>query len=98
MGLKPADVSPGDVLLFHGQGFVSWAIRAVDGTEVNHAAVALPGGMLGEAGGKGLQKRAIPRPGGGEFRFPGWRGAWCARPSTTRRRQSWTSCPSAQAG
>ncbi len=67
MGFEPADVSPGDVLLFHGNGFVSWAIRAVDGTEVNHAAVALPGGMLAEAGGKGLQKRAIPRPGGGEY-------------------------------
>ena len=65
--VEPAEVKPGDVLLFHGKSFVSWGIRAVDGTEVNHAAVALPGAMLAEAGGKGLQKRAIPRPGGGEY-------------------------------
>lgn len=67
MSFEPADVSPGDVLLFHGTSFVSWAIRIVDGAEVNHAAVALPGGMLAEAGGQGLQTRAIPRPGRGEF-------------------------------
>lgn len=60
-------IRPGDVLLFHGKGFVSWAIRKFDGTEVNHAAVSLPGGMLGEAGGKGLQSRPVPQPGGGEF-------------------------------
>jgi hypothetical protein len=65
--VQPSDVKPGDVLLFHGKSFVGWAIRAVDGTTVNHAAVALPGGMLAEAGGRGLQKRAIPLPGGGEF-------------------------------
>lgn len=54
------DIRPGDVLLFHGAGFISWAIRLFDGTEVNHAAIALPGGSLAEAGSKGLQERAIP--------------------------------------
>ena len=49
------DVQAGDVLLFHGRGFVSWAIRKFDGTEVNHAAIALGNGKLGEAAGRGLQ-------------------------------------------
>jgi hypothetical protein len=67
--LEQTDVIPGDVLLFHGNSWVSWAIRIIDGTDVNHAAVALPGGMLGEAGGKGLQARPIPRPGSGEYMY-----------------------------
>ena len=54
------DVLPGDILLFRGKGFVSWAIRLFDGTEVNHAAIALDGGKLAEAGGHGLQQRDIP--------------------------------------
>jgi hypothetical protein len=49
------DVAPGDVLLFHGKGFVSWAIRKFDGTEVNHAAIALGDGKFGEAAGMGLR-------------------------------------------
>jgi hypothetical protein len=48
-------VKPGDVLLFHGRGFVSWAIRKFDGTDVNHAAISLGDGKLGEAAGRGLQ-------------------------------------------
>jgi hypothetical protein len=31
-------IQQGDVLLFHSEGFVSWAIRFVDGTDWNHAA------------------------------------------------------------
>lgn len=60
MTVSPAGVLPGDVLLFHGDSFVSWAIRKIDGSKVNHAAVALPGGQLAEAGGSGLETRAIP--------------------------------------
>jgi hypothetical protein len=67
MAFAVSDVKPGEVLLFHGKSFTSWAIRKFDGSEVNHAALALPGGMLAEAGGKGLQTRAIPTPGGGEY-------------------------------
>ncbi len=58
-----AEIKPGDVLLFHGDSFVSWAIRRIDGSEVNHAAVALGNGVLAEAGGGGLTSREI----GSEF-------------------------------
>jgi hypothetical protein len=59
MTVQPSEVLPGDVLLFHGRGFVSWAIRKFDGTEVNHAAVALGDGMIGEAAGEGLRRRTV---------------------------------------
>jgi hypothetical protein len=52
-------VKPGDVLLFHGKSFVAWAIRAFDGTVVNHAALALEPDLLGEAAGNGLQTASI---------------------------------------
>lgn len=61
MAFSAAEISAGDVLLFHGQGFVSWAIRKIDGSDVNHAAIVLPGGVLAEAGGFGLQQRAVPQ-------------------------------------
>lgn len=67
MAFNAADIRAGDVLLFHGKGFVSWAIRLGDGTDVNHAAVALGDGMLAEAGGLGLQSRTVPVPGEGEY-------------------------------
>jgi hypothetical protein len=68
MTFGAADVQPGDVLLFHGKGFISWAIRLFDGTEVNHAAIALGAGQLAEAGGHGLQQRAVPAAmGDGEY-------------------------------
>ncbi|MGH9151602.1 MAG: hypothetical protein ACRD03_04150 [Acidimicrobiales bacterium] len=53
------DFTAGDVLLFHGHGFVSWGIRRFDGTDVNHAAIALDATTLGEAGGRGLQRTPI---------------------------------------
>lgn len=53
------EIAPGDVLLFHGRGFVSWAIRKFDGTEVNHAAIALGDGKLAEAAGHGLQRASL---------------------------------------
>jgi hypothetical protein len=55
MAVTEPEVRAGDVLLFHGRGFVSWAIRKFDGTEVNHAAIALGPDEVGEAGGRGLQ-------------------------------------------
>jgi hypothetical protein len=61
MSLSVNDIEPGDVLLFHGHGFTSWAIRKLDGTRVNHAAIALAGGMLGEAAGSGLRQFDIAR-------------------------------------
>ena len=59
MSLTVGDIEPGDVLLFHGHSFVSWAIRKLDGTRVNHAAIALEGGILGEAAGSGLRRFSI---------------------------------------
>jgi hypothetical protein len=61
MSLSVNDIEPGDVLLFHGHGLTSWAIRKLDGTRVNHAAIALAGGMLGEAAGSGLRQFDIAR-------------------------------------
>ena len=37
----PLEIEPGDVLLFHGLSFIPWSIRWFDGTDVNHAAIAL---------------------------------------------------------
>jgi hypothetical protein len=53
------EVQAGDVLLFHGSGFIPWGIRTFDGTDVNHAAIALDATTLGEAGGRGLQRTLI---------------------------------------
>jgi cell wall-associated NlpC family hydrolase len=60
MTIATADIEPGDLLLFHGDSFVSWAIRKIDGSEVNHVAIALPDGQVAEAGGLGLQTRPLP--------------------------------------
>lgn len=53
------EIQPGDVLLFHGHSFVSWAIRWFDGTDVNHAAIALDVDTMGEAVGSGLRADPI---------------------------------------
>jgi len=53
------DIEPGDVLLFHGHSFVSWAIRKFDGTKVNHTAIALDGALIGEAAGSGLRRSQL---------------------------------------
>lgn len=55
----PIEIRAGDVLLFHGNGFVSWGIRRFDGSDVNHAAIALDSATLAEAGGRGLQRTPI---------------------------------------
>ena len=54
-----SDIRPGDILLFHGHSFVSWAIRLFDGTDVNHAAIALTADEMGEATGSGLEANSI---------------------------------------
>lgn len=54
------EIHSGDVLLYHGRGFISWGIRKFDGTEVNHAGIALDGDRLGEAAGSGLRIASIP--------------------------------------
>jgi hypothetical protein len=57
--LEQLAIKPGDVLLFRGGGFIAWAIRALDGTDVNHAAIALDQQTMGEAAGRGLQRTPI---------------------------------------
>jgi hypothetical protein len=37
VNVRPADLKTADVLLYHGKGFISTAIRLIDGTEVSHA-------------------------------------------------------------
>ncbi len=53
------NIQTGDVLLFRGNGFVSKAIRFLDGGEVNHAAIALDATTLAEATGHGLDTAPI---------------------------------------
>jgi hypothetical protein len=52
--IKTGDVMEGDVLLYNGKGLVSKLIRFFDGTEVNHAAIYLGAGKVGEAQAGGL--------------------------------------------
>jgi len=57
--IKESLLQEGDVILYNGNAWISKAIRFIDGTEVNHAAVFLGGGMVGEAIGQGLTKRSF---------------------------------------
>ena len=45
---------PGDILLFHGHGFVSWAIRRFDESDVDRAAIVLRPETMAEATASGL--------------------------------------------
>jgi hypothetical protein len=54
-----AQIEPSDVLLFHGNSFVSWAIRRFDGSDVNHAALAIDATTMIEAAGQGLRSAPI---------------------------------------
>lgn len=60
MSIGVSEVKAGDLLLFHGDSFVSWAIRRIDGSEVNHVAIALGDGRMAEAGGGGLVDSPVP--------------------------------------
>ena len=53
------EIQAGDVLLFQGHSFVSWAIRWFDGAEVDHAAIALGPESMGEAVASGLREDPI---------------------------------------
>jgi hypothetical protein len=50
---------PGDILLFHGHGFVSWAIRRFDESDVDRAAIVLRPETMAEATASGLRHVAI---------------------------------------
>jgi hypothetical protein len=53
------EIHAGDVLLFHGHSFVSWAIRWFDGADVDHAAIALGPESMGQAVDSGLREDPI---------------------------------------
>jgi hypothetical protein len=57
--IKIKEISAGDVILYHGSGLLSRLIRFFDGTEVNHAAVCIGDGKVGEALSGGLTTRTV---------------------------------------
>jgi hypothetical protein len=42
--ITPADLHPGDIVLYHGNSTLGWLIRELDGTDVNHASIYLETG------------------------------------------------------
>ena len=61
---------PGDILLFHGHGFVSWAIRRFDESDVDRAAIVLRPETMAEATASGLRHVAIePAVDGSAFTY-----------------------------
>jgi hypothetical protein len=63
MDIRPPEngslIRPGDVLLFHGHGFVSWAIRRFDESDVDRAAIVLGPETMAEVTASGLRHVAI---------------------------------------
>lgn len=55
------DLLPGDILLYHGTGLIARLIRFFDGTEMNHAAVYLGEGRVGEALAQGLVRQTLAK-------------------------------------
>jgi hypothetical protein len=63
-------LKPGDILLFHGHGFVSWAIRRFDESDVDRAAIVLRPETMAEATASGLRQVAIePAVDGNAFTY-----------------------------
>lgn len=57
---EPSDrLRPGDVLLFHGHGALSWAIRRFEESDVDDAAIVLDPETMATATVSGLQRLAI---------------------------------------
>jgi hypothetical protein len=60
----------GDILLFHGHGFVSWALRRFDESDVDRAAIVLRPETMAEATASGLRHVAIgPAVDGNAFTY-----------------------------
>jgi hypothetical protein len=63
MDVRPPEnglpVRPGDILLFHGHGFVSWAIRRFDESDVDRAAIVLGPETMALATASGLRHVSI---------------------------------------
>lgn len=56
---REPSLRPGDILLFHGHGFVAWAIRRFDESDVDRAAIVLRPETMAEATASGLRHVAI---------------------------------------
>jgi hypothetical protein len=74
MDVRPPEneptLRPGDILLFHGHGFVSWAIRRFDESDVDRAAIVLRPETMAEATASGLRHVAIePAVDGSAFTY-----------------------------
>lgn len=57
--LNKTEVMPGDIVLYHGDSLLAKLIQFFDGTEMNHAAIYLGEGMVGEALAGGLKRRTL---------------------------------------
>ncbi|MGH2594794.1 MAG: hypothetical protein ACRDH7_02385 [Actinomycetota bacterium] len=55
----PSPLRPGDILLFHGHGPLSWAIRRFEESDVDHAAIVLGPETMAEVTPSGLRYVAI---------------------------------------
>jgi hypothetical protein len=74
MDVRPPEneqpLRPGDILLFHGHGFVSWAIRRFDESDVDRVAIVLRPETMAEATASGLRHVAIqPAVDGNAFTY-----------------------------
>ena len=56
---EPSPLKPGDILLFHGHGSLSWAIRRFEESDVDHAAIVLGPETMAEVTPSGLRYVAI---------------------------------------
>jgi hypothetical protein len=66
----PGHLMPGDVLLFHRHGYISWAIRRFDESDVDHAAIVLDPERMAEAAASGLRHAEIqPAVDGATFAY-----------------------------
>jgi len=59
MTIAEETLRPGDVLLYRGEGLISWAIRLFDNSEVNHAGLYLGQATVGEALPQGLARQGL---------------------------------------
>ncbi|GHT28122.1 hypothetical protein FACS18942_08250 [Planctomycetales bacterium] len=57
--LQSADLQAGDVLLYNSDTRVAWAIRTLDGTDVNHAGLYLGKEIVGEALCRGIIQQPL---------------------------------------
>ena len=83
---------PGDILLFHGHGFVSWAIRRFDESDVDRAAIVLRPETMAEATASGLRHVAIePAVDGNAFTYVRRLATGVAPPSVVERALTFTT-------